>query len=479
MTQHSFAKKTAVTTFWATIDKVGVLGIQFVVSLVLARLLTPSDYGVIAMFMIFIAIAQQFVECGFGNALIRKQDCTQKDLSTAFFFNIGIALIAYLIIFFLAPVIASFYDMPMLNKILRIYGLAIILNSFSIVQNAILTKRLAFKKIAKFNIISNLLTGVFAIALAYHGWGVWALVFQALFASLLTSCFLGVVTKWYPNLLFDRESMNYLWGFGSKMLLSGLISTIYSNIYSLVIGKFYDSRSLGLFNRGQQLSLLFPNILNSAFGRTTLPLLAEVQNDKERLSSIYRQFVIISVLISYPLVFLTFVLAKPFILFFLTEKWAGAIIYVQIFAVSALTSAPGIINLNLLQAVGRSDLTLKADIIKKVIGFIVIGLLIFTSPLVLAIGSSLLNIFIYIVNVYYARKVLSLSYLSQFKDQLPYFISSLLMAIVIYLVNCNIPNHLLQLIIGSCMGLIIYYLISRYVFRTEYYGKLLILMKAR
>ena len=479
MMSEILVKQTVSSTFWATIEKVGTIGIQFVVSLILARLLSPSDYGIIAMLMIFIELARQFMECGFGNALIRKESCSQTDLSTAFYFNIFVGGIFYIILYLSAPFISEFYKMPLLCSVLRIYGIALIFNSFMVVQNAILTRNFAFKEMAKYNILCSLVTGFLAICIAYMGYGVWALVFQVVSTSLLTLIFLSWITQWRPSYHFSMESMSYLWGFGSKMLLSGVISVLYGNIYSIVIGKFYDSKSLGVFNRGQQTSLLFPNIINSILGKSTLPILAKVQDEKERLQRVYRQLVIVSSMVNFPLVALIFVLAKPFIFFFLTDKWSESIVYIQIFAVSALMGAAGMINLNLLQAVGRSDLTLKADLIKKTIGFIVVALLLKFSPLVLAIGSTVMNIFIYCVNLYYAKKVTGLSFLLQIKDLAPYLFASVIMGILVYCMTLFIENSFLQLLVGGIIGVGLYFTFIKYIIKSPYLERVVMLIKNR
>lgn len=464
------ANKTLSTTVWATVEKIGTMGIQFVISMVLARLLDPEAYGIIAMLTIFIALANQFVECGFSNALIRKPSCTQIDYSTAFFFNIIVGIIAYFILFNISPLVSSFYEMPSLSLILRVNGLILLTNSCLIVPNAILTRDLAFKKMAKYNILTNAFSGTIAIVLAYEGLGVWTLVFQSLVGSILVTLFLWHVSHWKPIMAFSKDSLNYLWGFGSKMLVSGLISTVYANIYSLVIGKIYSAKELGYFNKGQSIALLLPNIVNSTFGKSTLPLLSKVQDDRERLTHVYRQFAILVSFIGFPMVVFIFVLAKPFVLFFLTEKWAESIIYVKIFAISAMTGPVGMVNLNLLQAAGRSDYTLKAEVIKKGIGFVVVAILCSFSPLVLAYGSMILNIFIYCVNLYYARKVIGLRFSVQITDLLPYLYASCFTGICVWASIYFIQNNFVQLFVGSVVGCIIYYVITRYAMKVEFYN---------
>ena len=472
MMQESTAHKTARTTFWGAIERISTMSVQFVITMILARLLSPSDYGVIAMLTIFIAISQQFVECGISNALIRKQDCTQADYSTAFFFNVGMSCIVYLILFLTAPFIASFFKMGLLSIVLRVYGLSIIFQSFRIVQYAILCKRLEFKKMAKVTALVTLFAGLMGVLMAYLGYGVWALVSQNVFLALMTSIAYFAILKWTPSCVFSMRSLKYLWGFGSKMLASGIISVTYTNLYSLVIGRVYDSKSLGLFNRSHYLANIYPDVVKNIFVRNSLPIMSEIQDDKERLLKVYREFIILVSFITFPVVLLLLVMARPFILFFLSDKWEGSIIYLQIFCFSSLMMPANWINLNLLQTLGRSDLTLKAEIIKKIIGVILIFSMISFGPLVLAISYSIYDIIIYFINLYYARKLTGFSYHSQLLDFLPCLVSSIISATISYIIMQSSSNYIMQMILAIIIGLSIYYLFTRYIFKMEIYTKL-------
>lgn len=465
----NLSQQTATTTFWATLEKFGVLFIQFVVSIILARLLSPSDYGVIAIIMVFINIAQQFVECGFGNALIRKLDCSQNDYSTAFWFNVAISVIFYVALSLAAPIIARFYNMDVLKPVLRVLGLGLIVNAFSMIQNVLLTKQLAFKDMAKCNIMSAMFSGGLGLICAYKGLEVWALVIQMITNGFLMMTFMSMCTKWRPTLIWSKDSFKYLWNFGSKLLASGILSSLYSNLYSLLIGKYYDKNTLGLFNRGQSTSLLVPNILSSVFSKSTLPLLSNAQNDEQSLYDTYRKFTKLVSFVSFPLIFLTIALAEPFVMVVLTEKWIGSIIYLQIFAASALTATVGMVNLNLIIALGRSDIMLKADIYKKILGIIVIIVLVHFGTIVLAIGSTILNIVFYLLNMYYARQLIDISFKTQLRDMLPTFCASSAMAAFVMMLNSYISNSLVELIVGTLVGLLFYGVITRYFLRVTYY----------
>jgi len=477
MAQESIAHKTARTTFWGAIEQVSTLSVQFIITMILARLLSPSDYGIIAILTIFIAISQQFVECGISNALIRKQDCTQTDYSTAFFFNVGVSCIVYVILFFIAPLIATFFKMDILSIVLRCYGLSIIFQSFRIVQYAILCKRLEFKKMAKVTALVTMMSGILGIVFAYLGYGVWALVVQSVFLALSTSIAYFFVLRWIPSFVFSLESFQYLWNFGSKMLLSGIISVTYTNLYSMVIGKIYDSKLLGLFNRSHQLANIYPNIVQKVFVRNSLPILSEIQDDQERLIKVYREFITIVSFLTFPVVLLLFVIAKPFILFFLTDKWEGAIIYLQVFCLSSLLMPANWINLNLLQVLGRSDLTLRAEIIKKLIGVVLIFSMVSFGPLILAISYSLYDIVVYCINLYYAKKLIGLSYLSQLKDMWPCLWASFMSSFIAFLCMMLFETYFLKIVVAMFAGLLTYIVITKKVQKLDIYLKFQNLIK--
>lgn len=471
------AKQTISTTFWASVEKIGLMGIQFVIGMILARMLAPSDYGVVALLMFFITIAQVFIDSGFGNALIRKQDCNNNDYSTAFFFNIVVGIVSYGLLFFFAPTIARFYDLELLIPVLRVYGLSLVFSSMTIVHNAILTHRLEFKAMARCSIISSLLSGGFAIGLAHYEWGVWALVFQTLSSALFSIVLLSLATRWKPALVFSHHSFSYLWSFGSRSLLSSLISALYSNIYSLVIGKYYTKDDLGFFNRGQNTAVLAPNLVINVFNKSSLPLLSKVQYDRDSLVALYRKFSLLVSFISFPLIFTLFSLAKPFILFVLTDKWADAIPYVQIFSISALTGAVDMINLNLLTALGRTDLTLKANLIKIPFGFLVVFGLLKTSPMILAIGCAVIEVICYLFRLYYANKVVDLKYTTQLYDLLPYLLASIASGGIAYLAISCLHPYLIQLVVGLLVFIISYIFFTYFIIKCPFYKDIVVLYK--
>lgn len=467
MSEESIAHKTARTTLWAGIEKFTTMGVQFVVSLVLARLLCPSDYGTVAMLTIFIEICGTFISCGFGNALIRKADCTSVDLSTALYFNVIVALVMYAMLFVGAPYVAEYYGLEILCPLLRWTGLTLIINALSLVQYTLLSKKLHARKQANISIVCSLASAVVGIAMAYCGCGVWSLVAQGLSFALIQLIILWITTTWRPKWEFSKESMRYLWNFGSKMLLTGIISVTYKNIYSLVIGKFYNNASLGLFNRGQSLAQLLPNITEGVFIKNSLPIFSQLQKDNDRLIFVYREYIKIACFVTIPAVCLISVLAAPFVEFFLTAKWEGCVIYIQIFALTSFIVPANSINLNLLQTYGRSDYTLYAEILKKSIGLITVFSLIPLGPLWLAVGSSIFNLFAYFVNLYYAKRLSNLKYKDQIMDIMPIIVCSGMMYAIVYISIYFIHNSLIQMLLGGVVGVFSYIVLAKYVFRMK------------
>lgn len=473
MGEESIAHKTVRTSFWSGIEKVFGLGIQFVISMLLARLLSPDDYGAIAMLTVFIAISNQVVSCGFGNALIRKLECSSVDYSTAFYFNIVASLICYAILFMIAPIIADFYDMDILCPVLRVCSLSIPISALTLVQESILQRNLQVKKQAYISLITSIVSGSISIILAYSGFGIWALVFNQIFAGFLKILLFWYKTSWMPKWEYSTESMKYLWSFGSKMLLTELISVTYANIHSILIGKYYSSNALGVFNRGQNIAILLPNVLESIFVRNSLPIMAQIQDDNDRLCHVYAEYIKLACYLTFPIVTLIAVLADPFVRFTLTEKWVGCVIYIQIFSLNAMLSPANSINLNLLQVYGRTDYTLKAEVIKKFIGFIVVFSLLPFGPLILAIGTVFISIFCNIVNLHYAKKLSGLSYWFQIRIMAPIFFNSLFMALIVCLSVFLIDNNFAKLVVGTIIGMIVYIVLSLYVVKVDTAKKIL------
>lgn len=468
----SIAKETAKTSFWSAIDRFFSLGVNLVVQLLLARMLSPSDFGVIAMLAIFINVAQSVSECGFTNALIRKQDCNQDDYSTAFYLNLGISSVIYVLFFFIAPYIASFYEMPLINGLLRVYSFVFIFDALRVVQYSKLCRRLDFRSIALISSAAVFLSGIIGLYLAYTGYGAWALVGQTLSSTFFYFVFLSIKERWQPSLSYNKESFHYLWTFGSRMIMTGVISRVYSNIYGLIIGKFYAPSTLGLFNNGQKYSQFYPSLVESIFVKNSLPILSNYQSDNNKLSVLYRKYVQLVSFLTFPVCVFLFVFANQIIILLFTEKWIDCVIYFRIFAITALLIPANTINLNILQVKGRTDYTLKAEVIKKGIGSCLIFILFPFGPVTMALGSSLMGLFAYSVNIYYARKVIGVSYKDQAKDlsglMITSFVSATMSAAVLF-VN---SNNFVVLLLGASVYFSLYFLLTKYILKIEFYNQI-------
>lgn len=445
---------------WSAIESYANQGIQFILSLIMARLLLPSDYGLIGMIAIFFAVAQTFVDSGFGEALIRKLDQSEADYSTVFYFNILVSIGCYLILFFSAPLIATFFKEPILKEIVRVVGLTVIINSFKVVQVARFTIDVDFKAIAKATLTSNLVSGIIGIILAYHGVGVWALVYQNIIACILNVIILWFISKWRPRLIFSRESFNDLFSYGSKILGAGLLNTLYQNVNTLCIGKFYTPADLGYYTRGCQFPQLLGQNFTSVVQRVTFPILSKIQNDDKRLIEIYRKYIrLMSLVLIFALMLLA-ALGKPLILLLLGSKWAEAIIFLQIYSFAMMTDHVTQLNLNLLKVKGRSDLLLKLEIVKKIISF---GILFASIPfgvVAICLSKVVYSQIATYINTYYTGRLFGLNYWEQLKDYGPYFIYSALACIPPYLLTyCSQISNFITILLGFIISIIGYIII--------------------
>lgn len=474
----SLKKKTAKGMIWSAVERFSTQGIQFIFGIILARLLTPEDYGLIAMLTIFLAVSQTFIDSGLGNAIIRKVDRTEKDMATMFFFNIGMSLLCYAVIFFTAPLISQFYNMPELTPILRVLALKLILQSFCTVQVTCLTIKIDFKTQAKVSLICAILSGIIGLIFAYMGYGVWALVIQALSSTLLTTLLFTVMVRWIPTTFFSTESFKYLFSYGSKLLLSGLLSTIFKNIYPLVIGRFYTAAQLGGYSRAERFAQFPSANLTGILQRVSFPVLSTLQNDRAKLRSSYLSFISLSAFLIFPLMTGLLALAKPLTFVLLTEKWSGMVIFLQILCLAMMWYPIHAINLNLLQVLGRSDLFLKLEVIKQVIGIVILCITLPMGVIELCVGQVVSTWISLYINTYYSGKLMQAGFFAQMKFLLPLFLNSVLMAAVIMGVNSLLPQnqYLLQIGVGITVG-VIYYFVVAYLFNRKTLKELVSIFK--
>ena len=436
---ESLKNKTFKGTIWSAIDSFSTQGIQFIITLVMARILTPADYGVVGMLSIFIGVCNAFIVSGFTQALVRKQDRTEVDNCTVFYFNIVVAAVLYITLFFCAPLIARFYDMPILVPVTRAVSLGMIFGSFNVVQRAQFTIKLDFKTTAKISLTSIIISGAVGITLAYTGFGVWALVIQNLTGGFIGTVLLWFWSNWRPKLLYSWKSFHEMFSFGSKLLASSLLDTLYTNIYSLVIGKVYKASDLGLYNRALGFSQIASTNVTSVIQRVTYPVLCTIQNEEERLREGYRRLLRVSAFIIFPIMMGLGAVGKPMILTLLNEKWLYSAVLLIPICFAGMWYPVHAINLNLLQVKGRSDLFLRLEIIKKIVGVSILCITIPMGLYAMCWGSVCSSIIALVINTHYTGKLLNLGFILQMKDLLPVFILSVSMGVAVWLTMSYIP----------------------------------------
>ena len=451
-------------------ERFGCQGISFVVQIILARLLDPSDYGVLTLLTIFITVSQVFVQSGLNTALIQRKDVTEKDYSSVFYLSLFIAIILYGILFFAAPFIADFYDMPQLKNVLRVLAIILIPGAFNSIQNAKIAKEMKFKQLMYCTLISVIISGSIGIAMAYMGFGVWALVGQQLSNQISICIIMLLVVKWRPVFVFEMKRIKILFSFGWKLLCSNLISVIYENLRSLVIGKKYNSGILGYYNRGKQFPELIFNNINGAIQSVMLPALSKEQNDKAKMKSMMRRSIVTSSYIIFPLVVGLAVVAEPLISLLLTDKWLPCVPYLRVYCFIFAFYPIHTANLQALNAQGRSDKYLQLEIIKKSYGIVtlIITVFCFDSPLAIALGGAVTTLISCIVNASPNKKLLNYSYPEQMKDILPSMAISVIMGTVVYCVLFLGLVNWLTIIIQIVVGIVVYILLSE-VFKLDCY----------
>ena len=476
--EESLKKKTVNGVIWSAIDRFSTQGIQFIFSILIARLLMPSDYGVIAMLGIFLAVSQTFIDSGFGTALVQKANRTETDFSTVFYFNIVVAILFYILLWFSSPYIASFYNIPMLEDVTKVVALILVFGALSGIQSAKLSIAINFKTRAKISVISAISTGCVGLYLAYNGYGAWALVFQMVFSSFLGTILLWYFVRWVPKLVFSWQSFRQLFSFGSKLLASALLDTTYNNIYPLVIGRVYSSTSLGLYSRASGLAQYPSSNITGVLQSVTFPVLCSIQNDENRLTDAYKRFIRMSAFIIFPLMIGLASVADPFIRVVLTDKWEGAIYLLQIVCFSLMWYPIHAINLNILQVKGRSDYFLKLEIIKKIQGVCILCITVPISIVAMCYGSVVSSLLSLVWNTYYTKRLIGYGFFSQIKDLSHILIHSLVMGGIVLLVIYFIDIMWIKLLVGILVGGF-YYVAGAYIMRFEELKEVLSIIKRK
>lgn len=420
---------------WSSIDNFANQAVAFIVGIILARLLTPKEFGLIGMVTVFIAISATFVNSGFGQALIRKQECTAKDYSTVFYFNIIVSSLFYLILFFTAPLISEFFNEPQLTLIVQIVSIGLIIDSLSIIQTSVLNKRIDFKLQTKISLISSFVSGVVGIILAYSGFGVWSLVVRNLCSQIIHSFLLWVWNKWRPTWEFSIVSFKELFSFGSKLLVNGIIDTTYNNIYYVIIGKYFSAKELGYYTRADMFKNLPSQNLLGIIYRVSYPVLSQLQDDPVRLKSYYKKMISSTMLITFTAMICMAAMAEPMIISLVGEQWRGSIIYLQMLSFVGIFLPLQSLNANLILVLGYSDLFLKLEILKKVLAVPIVILGIFYSIKIMILGMILSSIIGYLLYSYYTGKYINYMIKEQLMDVLPSFLMALSVGVVIIIVG--------------------------------------------
>jgi len=448
---------------WSAIDKFAMHGGQLVIGIVLARILMPEDFGLIGMLSIFIAISQSFIDSGMGSGLIQKKNRTNKDFSTVFIFNFVISVVCYGILYLSAPYIAGFYSMPKLELLVKILSINIVISSLAIVQRSKLTIEIDFKTIAKVRVISILTSGIISIILAYIGWGVWALVMQRMVSSIVSVILFWILSKWNFSLTFSRQSFKELFGFGSKLLIQGLYAQAMREVYNITIGKAYSASDLGYYTRAKSFAEITAGTVTGILHQVTFPVLASLQDDRERMISVYSRLIRMTAFFVIPAMTMLSLLAEPLVIILLTDKWIPVIVLLQWMSFARIIYPISGINMNILNAVGRSDLFLKVDLSKFPI---MILALIITIPLgvkAMVIGHVVTSFIAFFINAYMPGKMFGYGAFKQLREMVSVIIATSIMALLVFISNSLIENLWIKLGVGAGIGLSSYLIVCYFL----------------
>lgn len=453
---------------WTAMQKYSTMIIQFISGIILARLLTPHDYGCIGMLLIFMVLAEAFIDGGFGSALIQKKRPTQEDYSTIFFWNLGMAALLYAVLFFSAPAIARFYKIPLLCSVLRVQGLVLFIYAFNIVQRNQLQKKLNFKALSIVTVTTAFVSLAVTVFLAYHGFGVWALVAQNIISALIPALVFWFYIKWRPMLVFSWQSFRELFGFGFYMFLTNLLNQLGHQIQGLLIGRFYNASTMGLYSKANSTERLASSSISQIMTQVTYPLYAEVQDDKARLAGIIRQLTMSLAYITFPLMFIMLLCAKPIFVILYSKRWLDSVPYFQVLCIAGLAYCLQSVNYQSISAIGKSKTLFVWTLVKRTMGiaFVVIGLLV-AGMKGLLVGMVINTWFSYAVNIGMVSKYISYKWWAQLKDIMPIMLVSILSTLVSY-GACSFFS--MSMYVDSIVKIAVYVLVYMgwtYIFKPE------------
>jgi len=458
----SLKKQALSGMIWTYSQQFGSQLISFAVSIILTRLIVPEEFGLLGMITIFVGIGTTLFDGGLTSSLIRTKDLMDDDYSTVFYFNLAGSALIYALLFVTAPLISDFYHQNALTNILRVYGLTFIISAFGAIQNTLLTKELEFRKQALINLPALVLASVVGVSMAYLKFGVWSLVASALVNSFFVSLFLWISSKWFPKPIFNMTKFRYHFSYGYKLTVSGILDIVFTNSYQIIIGRYYSAAQVGYYTRANTLMMLPVGNVSGALNRVVFPLFSKLQNDIPRFKDAYKRIMQMVLFIVTPIIIIMALLAKPLIIFLFTDKWLPVVPIFEIICFTGILYPIHVYNLLVLQVMGRSDLYLKLEIIKKVLLVLILTISFFYGFYALLWGQLIFSIVALLINTHYAGALLKYNMLRQLKDIVPIFLFALLMAIVMYFVNKVLINqaHLIKLILGSLSGGISYLLIA-------------------
>ena len=454
--------------FWTAIQQFSTQGVSFLVSIILARILLPEEFGLIAMIAVFIGIGASLMDAGLGSSLIRTKNPTQEEYSTVFFFNLVGSILIYAVIFVSAPLIAHFYSQEILTDIIRWYAVIFVINAFSMIQTTRLTKMMDFKTQMKISLPSIIVGGCVGIFMAYKGYGVWSLVWMSIIQSTANTIQLWVFTKWKPTLVFDKVSFKYHFNYGYKLTISSVLDTIFVNALAIIIGKFFAPAQVGFYQRANSLKQFPVNNISAVLNKVTFPLFAEIKDDDVRLKNVYKKIMQLVIFLIAPTLLLLSVLGEPLFRFLFTEKWLPAVPYFQILCWNGILYPIHAYNLNILKVKGRSDLFLRLEIIKKIMIVVVIAVTLQFGIYGLLYGGLFISVIAFFINTHYTGKFLKYTAWQQIKDLIPIIFMAFIVSVIVYFEDAwlkeVISYDLIRLIIGGLLGGGLYLFLA-YIFK--------------
>lgn len=454
--ENELKGKAISSMLWRFLERCGAQGVTFLVTIVLARLLAPEVYGLMALVSVFTAILQVFVDSGLGNALIQKKDTDDLDFSSVFFFNLFMSIVLYLLLFFCAPLIAAFYHNPELTLVIRVLGIILLIAGVKNVQQAYVSRKLQFKRFFFATLGGTIGAAVIGIAMAYMGFGIWALVAQSLFNTMLDTVILWLTVRWRPQMMFSFARLKVLLRYGWKLLTSALLHTFYTNLRTLIIGKLYTPMDLAYYEKGQSFPTLIVSNINASIDSVLLPTMSGVQDSRESVKAITRRAIVTSSYLMWPMMVGLAVVAKPLVVLLLTEKWLATVPFLQITCFALGLEPLQTANLNAIKAVGRSDIFLKLEIVKKIVSITILLLSMRFGVVAIAVSGLAYSVIATMFNAAPNNKLLGYSYFEQVKDIFPSFVLAILMGAVVYPITL-IPMPMILMLLAQVVAGVVFY----------------------